>query len=683
MRSIIFILKGLSGIFIQSIILREIFSNFFGNELSFSIVISFWIFGGAIGSYFFRKIKNYQKIYIFFTILEIIFLFSLLIILRIFLNIKEVFSISNLRFFIFSFFLSFLSGFFEGARFILLSFLYKEEKNSGKVYGLEGIGFLIGGFLFLFLIGENIIFLIFFVSLLNILTIFYFKKNLSFLFLSLFFLFLLSFSKKIDYKTYSAKYKNFKIVEISDTIYNKLILLNKENQYILISNGFQEFTNQPDYFSIKNISFFSVAFSFEIKRIGIYGSPEIIEELAKYKIPEIYFFEKDKEKIEIIKNYFLKKNYKNIFFLNTDVKKFLTKNKLSFDVFIITNSLPLSLKENYFLTDEFINFIYSFTKNLVIILPGNYDYLGKIMSKIHSSIYKTCKKYFKNEIITFTYPMIICFSNEKLKLNKDFILDKEFFNDGYLKYVLDENKKNQYLKKILSGDSYENNLSNQFCLYYSLSYYFSQTSTKIGNLLDLIFTRIYSIRKFIYPIFLILFLLSLMIFPSPYFSIILTNGFSSFTFETIFIFLFQINFGFLYGFISKIIGIFMAGISFGSLISVLKNHGKKEVFYSEVFHFIFYISSFFLLINGKLSIILIFISGFFTGWEFGIISSVLRKENIVEITGKLYSIDLIGTLISSLFLPLFFIPAFGIYSTLLLISVLKLSNLTKIIFHIF
>ncbi|MCM8804885.1 MAG: hypothetical protein NC833_06490, partial [Candidatus Omnitrophica bacterium] len=516
------ILKGISGIFIQSIILREIFSNFFGNELSFGIIISMWTLGGAVSSYFFRKVKEYQKIYIFFTIFEILFLFSILLVLRIYSNIQD-FYISNLRFFIFSFLLSFFSGFFEGVRFILLSFLYKDEKSSGKVYGFEGIGFLIGGFLFFFIISlTNIFFLLFISFILNSLTIFYFKKYLSFISFVIL-LFFLPFSEKIDLKTNSIKYKTFKIIETIDTIYNKIILLKKENQYILISNGFQEFSSQPDYFSIKNISFFSIAFSSEVKRVGIYGSPEMIEELAKYKIPEIYFFEKDRRKIEIIKDYFLKRGYRNIIFLNSDIKKFLTEKKLNFDIFILTNSLPLSLKENYFLTDEFINFISNFTKNFVILLPGSYDYYGKILSKVHSSIYKTCKKYFKNEIIIFTYPMIICFSNEKLKLNKNFILDKEYFNSEYLNYVLDQNKKNQYLKKILSVNSYENNLSNQFCLYYSLSYYFSQTSTKIGNLMDSIFTKLYNVRKFIYSVFLILFLFMLFPFPSPYSSIILTN----------------------------------------------------------------------------------------------------------------------------------------------------------------
>ncbi|HOK56633.1 MAG TPA: hypothetical protein PKV21_05625 [bacterium] len=679
MKNLLLILKGVSGIFFQSIILREIFSSFFGNELSFSIVISFYLSGGAIGSYLLRKNRNHSRNYILFTFFEIFFLIFFLIFLRIFSNIQRIFYISNLRFFIFSFFLSFFSGFFEGARFILLSFLYKEEKSSGKVYGLEGLGFLIGGLLFSFLLFFKInIFFLFFLSLiLSFLTIFYFEKNYMYLSIFIIFLFLLPFSKKLDFKTNSLKYKGFKVVEVKDTNYNKLTVLNKGNQYILLSNGFQEFTSQPDCFSIKNIAFFSLAFSEKIEKVGIYGSPEILDEIKKYDVSEIYFFEIDKEKTNLIKNYFLK-DLKNIIFVNKDLNKFLKEKKITFDAFIITNSQPMNLRDNYFLTDEFFRKIREFTQNLIIVLPGSYDYLGKGLLILHSSIYKTAKKYFKYDIVAFTYPMIAVFSNGNLKLNKNFTFDRQFFNDEYLKFVLDENKKNYYLENILSFKTDLNTLSNQFCLFSSLSHYFSQTSQKVGRIISNIFFKIYSLRNSMLLLSLSLFLISLLPFTSTFSAIVFTNGFSCLTFEIIFIFLFQIYYGFVYGFISGIIGIFMAGISLGSLLSVFKIHIRRIIYYTEIFHFLFYFLSVILIENGILSLFLIFFSGFLTGWEFGIVSYLIKKESIVDTTGKLYSIDLLGALFSSLFLPLFLIPAFGISGCLWLIVLLKFSNLFRL-----
>ncbi|MCM8818804.1 MAG: hypothetical protein NC915_04945 [Candidatus Omnitrophica bacterium] len=670
------VLKGLSGIFIQSIILREIFSTFFGNEFSFSFFISFYLLGGATGSYFFKNSKNYKTKYISFTILEIFFLIFFLIFFR--FSISKTFYISNLKFFIFSFFISFFSGFFEGSRFILLSFIYRGEKSSAKVYGYEAGGFLIGGVLFpLFLILKiDLFFLVFLLSIINILTVIYFNKKFSLFLLIL--ILLLPFSKKIEFKTTQMKYKGFFIEEIKETFYNKLIILKKENQKLLVSNGFQEISSQPDYFSIKNISFFSLYFDKKTEKIGVIGNPELVEELKKYNIGQIYFFELDKEKINLLKEYFLKNQYKNLIFVNKDIKKFASENKIKFDTLIITNSLPLSFKDNYFLTDEFFKEISKFTENLLIVMPGTYDYFGIQIINIHSSIYKTLKKYFKNDVFVFTYPLIFVFSNNQIQENKSFSYDKEFFNENYLNFVLDKSKKNEYIKRVFIKDVPINTISNQFCLYYSIFYHFSQTSQKVGNIIEKLFSKLFKLRDFLLLIFLLIFLIFLLIPISSYSEIIFTNGFVCLTFETIFILLFQISYGFFYGFMSAIFGIFMAGISIGSLISVLKIPDKKMLFISEVFHFLFYIFAYFLLINLKLPFFLIFFSGFLTGLEFGIISFLQREKNIVHTTGKFYSIDLVGALFSSLFFALFLIPTFGLYTLLLLIPLLKFSNLFKL-----
>lgn len=680
MKEIFFILKGISNIFIQSVLLREIFSNFSGSEILFAFVISFYLSGSAFGSYFFRTSKKFKEHYIFLTIFESIFLIFSFIFLRLFTNIQQLYYISNLRFFYISFFLSFFIGFFEGSRFILLCFIFKKEKSSGKFYGLEGTGFLIGGALFFLLLcfEINIFFLIFIALILNSITFFQFSKKLA-IYSFLIFLLLTPFSGKIEFKTISRKYPNYQIEKIKESFYNKLILLKSKNQFVLLSNGFQDFTSQPDQFSVKNISFFAVAFSKKIENIGIIGNPEIIDEIRKYKPEKIYYFEVDKDKVEIIKSYFLK-DLKNVNFVLQDIGRFIKSKKIKFDSFIIVDTLPFSFKENYFLTDEFIKIISKFTEKLVVVLPGNYEYLGEQISSLHSSIYKTFKRYFKKEIIAFTYPLIIIFSNENLIVNEKNIYDRDFFNETYLNYVLDESKKNQYLQKILNEPSYINTISNQFCLYSSLSYYFSQTSPKIGNTIFKKFLKFFEFRKISNLVILIIFLFLFFLPVSTSHMIIFSNGFTAFAFEIIFIFLFQIKFGFLYGFISLITGIFMAGLSKGSFLSTLKIPDKKILFYSEIAFFLFYLISYFSLSNLKVPLIFIFFIGFLVGWEFGIISFLTKKESIIDITGKLYSIDLIGALISSISLPLFFIPAFGIFSFLFFLPVIKFSTLLRLIF---
>lgn len=674
------ILKGISGIFLQSIILREIFSSFFGNELLFSIVISYYLFGGALGSYILRKINNYIKFYILITTFEITMLIFLIPFLRLCSNITQL--LSHLRFFLFSFLLSFSCGFFEGGRFILLSFLYKQEKNSGKVYGIEGIGFLIGGFLFYFLLflKKDIFFLIFLSFLFNFLTIFYFKKSLYLILISVLIIYLMSISGKIELVTLKGKYKGFNIIENEESFFNKITILNKEKQYILLSNGFQEWTNQMDYFSVKNIAFFSLSYCKKNQKVGIYGNPEIIEEIKKYRVKDIYFFDIDKEKFKFIKKYLLKSDNIKVHFFN-DINRFLNQNEIKFDCFIINSPLPMTMRENYFFTYEFFEKIRENTENLLIVLPGTYDYLSQTLLNFHSSIYKTGKKFFKNQKIIFTYPMMIIFSNTDLELKRLPFADSDFFNNNYLNFVTDQIKEQQYIEKLINISDDLNTISNQSCLYKSILYYISHFSLKLEKFLNNFFSLLNKMKKILPVFFIIIFFISFFSLRCPYLNIIFTNGFSSLTFETIFIFIFQIYYGFVYGFISGIIGIFMTGLSIGSLISVLKEHNKKTVYNSEIIHFLFYLFASFLLFKGKPYLSLIFFSGFFTGWEFGIISYLLKKENIIETTGKLYSIDLIGALLSSLFLPILLIPLFGIYKCLFLIVVLKFSNFCKLNFR--
>ena len=70
---------------------------------------------------------------------------------------------------------------------------------------------------------------------------------------------------------------------------------------------------------------------------------------------------------------------------------------------------------------------------------------------------------------------------------------------------------------------------------------------------------------------------------------------------------------------------------------------------------------------------MIFISGFFVGLEFGLIS-FLDKSQFVDKTGKLYAFDLLGGSLSSVVIPFLILPIFGLYLSFIIFPVVKLSN---------
>lgn len=505
------------------------------------------------------------------------------------------------------------------------------------------------------------------------------KHKMAFSLLTIIFIFSSSLSPFLEKKSLNLKWTPFKIVKSIYTPYQNIEIVEKQNELVLSSNGFPEVSNQPDYYSLKNIVFFSIYPLKKVKNVLILSNPELIEEMEKYRPEKIYYVEIDPEKINTIKKYFLKKNYKNLVFVKEDPYLFLKKTKMEFDVIFAGKVMPLSFRENRKFTSSSVSLLSKKTKIVSLILPGNYDYVGKETSFIHSIVFNTFRKQFKYHKFVFAYPFISIYSNVPLKdINKNLIIDKDFFNPYYLKYTLNEKKQVQYIKKNIEKTQ-ENTVNNQILLFTSISRFISLSNQKTGSFLFHYFKKISGNKILTVYVFVFLFLLFFLISKKNiYTGIILTNGVVCFGFELLIIILFQILFGYIYSKISILIALFMAGISTGGLISITFLR-KKYLFYSEFLQFFFYTFSFMIIyflkeIPSFLFFISIFLSGFFVGIEFGIISGLL-KERFVEKTGKLYAIDLAGGVVSSLVIPFIILPLAGIYTSFILFPVLKFSNL--------
>ena len=122
----------------------------------------------------------------------------------------------------------------------------------------------------------------------------------------------------------------------------------------------------------------------------------------------------------------------------------------------------------------------------------------------------------------------------------------------------------------------------------------------------------------------------------------------------------------------------MAGTSFGGYLSERKKGEEIMLVKSEIFHVLFYLLSLHLIFirNFFISPTFLFISGFFVGWEFGIITYIGEKHKLIEKTGKIYSLDLFGAL-TGCFIPFLFLPLFGIKGSLFSIFLIKFANFSS------
>ena len=692
----ILIFKGFVGICFQALFLREILSVFFGNEFSIGITLALWLLGGGIGSYIFRK-KYYSHalLYLCFTIFQNFFVLGAIFFIRIsriFLGVLPGQSFSLSGFFLIIFLFSFSAGFLEGARFVTATFFYKNEVNGGKVYGFEGIGALLGGLCFpLFLMsGISPFYLIFIFGLLNLLSLVFFPERVKVKnFIIGAWVILSFFSSLIEKKSLSTQWQPFTVIESFYSLYGNLTIISQKEEIILMRDGIPEVSNQPDSYFMKNLSFFSLTFHPHPQKILLFGNPEVVSELLKYPLDEIHFLEIDPQYISLIKKYFVKKEEKNLIFHAADPYSFLMETEEKFDVVIFGRTLPLSLKENRLFTGEFLSLVTKcLRKNGIICLslPGSYDYMGENLLYLHGSIYKTFKEKFPYEKIIFTYPLIYLFSGSDLqKINVEFLIDSDFFNSSYLLRVLNPYRESYFKKLLLSRASLPNSNFSSAAIYYGFSYWFSTFHPKLGNFILNVFSTLLNLKKFIYLLFLFFFILWMI--PTKERSILyllsFTNGFLSLSFEMLLLFLFQIHFGYLYFQISILIGIFMAGLSIGGLLSGVKKMKKKYLFLSEIFHFGFYFLIFISVFYFKglplsFFIFCLLISGFFIGWEFGILTFILKKDKMSEEIGRVYSLDLIGALLGCVFLPFFILPVFGIAGCFFLFALIKFANMLNV-----
>ncbi|MBL7141663.1 hypothetical protein ISS21_01020 [Patescibacteria group bacterium] len=139
----------------------------------------------------------------------------------------------------------------------------------------------------------------------------------------------------------------------------------------------------------------------------------------------------------------------------------------------------------------------------------------------------------------------------------------------------------------------------------------------------------------------------------------------------LFIFCFQIFYGYIYHYIALLTTLSMAGIALGNwwALKIMKKAEVKINTLIKIYLSLVLLCCFmFLALKFSLNWWLIapLLAGFLIGLDFPLTNSVfLKKQRKPEQkTGVIYSADLIGSCLGAILVPLFFLPFFGVYQTL-------------------
>lgn len=434
------VLVGFSSVLTQTLLIRELTTVFYGNELTIGVMLSAWLGWGALGSFGLGRLADKLKKGITpFVITQI--LVALLLPLQ-FLLVKSVRSIIGaspgelmgpIPVLLSSYLILAPFCILSGFQFTLGARVYAEKKRTGeaigRVYGLDALGDMLGGGLFawVFVYIFTSLQSLYIVSLLNLcsaisLLLFYERRKILLgLSAFLFFAYILSglspLLKSIEEKATGWEWRGFDLIETRSSLYGNLAVTKYEDLYSLYENGVLSFTT-PVRIVPEELVHIPMLQTKNPKRMLILGDAVSggLREILKYPVEEVFYLELDPAILELAERYIPEEDKnalrdKKVKILHMDGRLFIKRYKgKRFDVIILNLPDPYTAFINRFYTLEFFEELKRIIKQDGVIslsISSKENYLTQELLDFNGSIYHTLKKIF---------PHIVLLPGDKLTL---------------------------------------------------------------------------------------------------------------------------------------------------------------------------------------------------------------------------------------------------------------------------
>lgn len=701
-----FFIHGLTSIIAQVVILRELMSSFYGNELFMGASLGFWLLGAGLGSYLVHKIRFQKASLRNLTSLNLIFLAlgfpTEIVLIRLF---KGKFFLPGevpnfLLGLVFAFlilvpFCAALDAFFTlGTR---LWAKQNRKKQTAKLvsqaYLWETIGLAIGGLTFNFLLIKLTEFKVLF--LLSALSLLLASKigrsrllKWGALFASCLTLFtaLSPLSSTLNTQTLKSTYP--KLIESANSKYGKITVTRSHSQYNFFENGNLAGTSQNTEAS-EYLVHFLLNFSANPKKVLLVGGGfnGVISEILKYKTLErVDYLELDPLFLKTIKKYLsqeLKSDLENpkVNILYVDGRVFLKTTSQKYDLVIFNLPNPSTALLNRFYTKEFFEEAGKLLEDhgiLVTTLDLPIDYLSSEAERLASNVYWTQKRVFPS-VEVFPQETILFLSSKNPILTNDDLLKERFkkrnlitsfFTSEDISYRT-KSVHIPYIKAVFKQNR-DVRLNLDFfptAYFHQIAFWQTQFSFAFAKILQgLTKLNWYLVTAFIFlPFVLLLRKTKKTSLLAP----VLAGaaGFTLMVFETLTIFAFQATLGFLFAKVSLIFTAFLISIGAGNIWATKSLKQAPKKLKTVMLLLVLYCPCYLLLLNKIHSefifYLLAFIIGSLAGAIFPLANQVFleKDKKAVLKTGILYSADLIGAFFGAILTSIFLIPILGVQQT--------------------
>ena len=677
---ILSLLMGFISIGTQIILLRELLSIYYGNELVIGIILTNWMlltgFGAFAGKISGKIQASNTVLFIMFIILALLpfiltflayYLRNILFAYGTMINIFQVFYSSLLLLLPFCLISGFLFTFISHTLGKIT-----DENLISKIYGWESLGSVIGGILF------NIVlvwFLDAFESLmaLGVTTLiltgilaFRLRQRWMAIPVSLFLIAFISvhFMVNLDQKAHEFLYKNQDIQYFRSTPYGNITVTKTEEQINFYENNILLFSSQQPIQTEECVHFpFSQATRPKNILLLSGNISGIIEEINKYPVSEIDYVEINPWLIKAEKEIINPKLPDNLNIINKDARYFIENSKKQYDVVIINLPEPSTAQVNRFYTHEFYTALkQNLSKEAVISfgLSGSSNYLSDETKSLYSSVYNTLKQTFNHIRIIPGNSNYFLASDKELSYDVTHVIHENEIQTQFVnKFYIDKNLLQRRGKKITTLLDDETQINRDF----SPITYFQKLNQ---------WTSYFHFNFWIPFYIIILLAVFLFIRLHPVNFVMFAGGYAGASIEIILLIAFQVLYGYVYNLVGIIVTVFMAGLAVGtyyrSLIFKKVSVGNFQRLQIVMIVFSLFLPLLLILfretdINGTLIqvlfMVLMFITSLMVGMLFSLASN-LQINKIVNIASGVYSIDLIGAAIGSFVTTAYLIPKLGL-----------------------
>jgi spermidine synthase len=682
---------GLVSITTQIILLREFMVVFYGNELVMGIILANWMLLTGLGSFLGRfsgKMRNSPALIVLCLTLQ-----ALLPVITVFLlyamrntvfpigkmiGIFEVFYSSLILLLPFCMVTGFLFTLF-----CTHAFQKYQENLTGRIYGFESTGSIIGGVLF------------------NFILVFYFRTFQSLMVLMVIsfvaaFIFSLMFKGwwkyllvpvavaavvimnviGLDDMSKKKLYIDQDILYQKDTPYGNIVVTRTGDQVNFYENGITLFTSGNTIENEESVHYAMVQSRHPQNILVLSGGMSgIISEIEKYKVDRIDYVEMNPWIIRIAERYFKRPADSLVRIINRDAKLFIRQTGMKYDVVLINLPEPATAQINRFYTVNFFKSLKTRLNPGAVVstsLMSTANYMSPEQRRIHSALMNSLHHSFNNVIIIPGGKNYFIASDSTLDIGIAELIKKKGLDNVYVnQYYINDGLLKERSDNILASLDMKGGVNTDF--------------RPVTYLQQSLLWLSYFKMDYRIPLMVIIVLLVMVIFFfSPVNLGMFAGGFSASSLEFLILIAFQVIYGYVYQMTGVIIMTFMAGLALGSLYMnryLPRNEStnfRRILFGLALFSFllpllILVMSSTWLpavAVHALFIILTLILSGL-VGMLFAQ-ASVIQKNNVSRTSSAIYSADLIGSAFGVLIVSAFLLPWLGITQVCFIIGCLNI-----------